>query len=177
MPSIKKSPGELKTETMKYYADTKGRLAGVKQQAFEKVHTVLGMSDSLVASLDTTMNAVESALDYLLPRQQTEAKAAAADEVVEDEKASAMVKLINRMTKLSDKIRRRVIDYTRSKWLPAIFGSVVVLKSKAALSINGVIQPVTSAAAAAVVATTTTTTNPSTTNGKHVPEASNDEQH
>lgn len=164
VPAIKKSPEELKSETIKYYDDTKDRLVGVKQQAFEKVHTMLGMSDSIVASLDTTVNAVESALDYLLPRQQTEAKVTIEVTEADNEKASSMVKLINRMTKLSEKIRSRVVDYTRYKWLPAIFGSVVVLKSKAVVSLNGVIKPVTGAVSNI---TSPLITSPATNNGNH----------
>lgn len=115
----------MKEYSYKYYDNTSKRIQAVKKQTLDKVNTVFAVSDNLVKSVDTTLKSVEGALEYLLPADDVE--------IVEESSNSNngetnLKRIISRMGRFSERVRRRLVAYTKQKLVPAVFDSVFVLK-------------------------------------------------
>lgn len=126
---------QIKTKTLSYFDQTKQVVASLKQLALEKVNSLFAVSPAIVTSLENSLNAAENLLDYLLPRQPTEP--APANKPSSPADSGSYIKLVTHMGQVSDAIRKRVVDYAHHKWLPAVLGSALLIKEKAATSLNG----------------------------------------
>ena len=114
-------------------------LVSVKASAVQtvqaRVHTVLTLPSNAVPLLEQILSAGESVLDYLLPEVKPVANGtstAAPGTSTEEANAAdtkAFIRLvISRMRQFTDKVHRRVVDYSRERWMPALFTSATTIK-------------------------------------------------
>jgi len=138
VPAIKKSPEEIKDETVKLYEGSVGRLGemtrygnetivGIKDYGVNKVYVLLDSTyaKAFLRSVDTAIDLTENAVDHYLPPAPNEPT----DETKSD-------KTLVRMGLLSDKMRRRMYDQVLSKWLPFIFVTVNNVKATLLIWVN-----------------------------------------
>jgi len=142
VPAIKKSPEEIKGETIKLYEGSVSRINGIKKYGNEKVQEIKNFGFSkvnivldtpyvkaLLKSVDTAIELTESTVDHFLPPS--------ANEPPVDQQTKNSQTIVVRMGHLSDKMRRRMYDQILTKWLPFVFVTVNNVKSSLLVWVNG----------------------------------------
>lgn len=140
--SIQKSGEELKDSTRKLADQTVERYQALKSSAVQsvqsKAHQVWTLPSNVVPLLDQILSAGESVLDYLLPSDgKDDGKSSQngspakkdQDSKVNDNTKDVIRLIIVRMGTFSDKVQKRIVNYSRDRWVPALFERVVHIRS------------------------------------------------
>lgn len=146
---ISKQSEELKDSATKVVGQTRQMVDQTKERAMSKlvsvkasavqtvqarVHTVLTLPSNAVPLLEQILSAGESVLDYLLPEVKPVANGTSTAPGTSTEETNAadtkaFIRLvISRMRQFTDKVHRRVVDYSRERWMPALFTSATTIK-------------------------------------------------
>jgi len=134
VPAINKSPEEIKDETKKLFEGSVTRiedmrkysndkLQGMKDYGYTKVN---GVFDSpyiraIFKSIDTAIDLTHNAVDHYLP--------AAENEPGIDDQNERQQTLVVRMSHLSEKMRRRMLNQFSTKWLPMFVTQINNIKT------------------------------------------------
>jgi len=131
VPALKKSTDELKDETKKLYEGSVQRIGGMRKYSTDKLHDmkdysvnkVTGILDSsyirvFIKSIDTAIDLTHNAVDHYLP--------AIANEPPVDKSEGQT--LVVRMSRLSEKMRRRMYDQMTNKWIPNVLTIATTFK-------------------------------------------------
>lgn len=93
------------------------RAYALRKQALENVNSVMNVSETVIKSVDKSLTAAESSLDRLLPPLKPEPETTTSSEPQQQQNGQQPVRrLFQRMVRFSDKLRRRIVQYTVEKW-------------------------------------------------------------
>ncbi|KAH9421322.1 hypothetical protein DERP_013772 [Dermatophagoides pteronyssinus] len=114
MEFVQSNTKQARTMFEQRLEQTLQRAYALRKQASEHVNSVMNVSETVIKSVDKSLNAAENALDRLLPPLKPETETN--EQQQQPNGQQPVRRLFQRMVRFSDKLRRRIVQYTLEKW-------------------------------------------------------------